>query len=92
MAEMMRSKSIAYIGPLLGDKDKVVAALQNAPAVTQALAGNARATVVRMPGLNHFFQTAGSGEFDEVAAIEETIAPEVLKLIADWSAQWTLTS
>jgi len=70
---------------LVGDKDRVVAADTNIPALTAALAANPRAEVRRMPGLNHFFQTAGSGELDEVEGITETMSPGALALIATWS-------
>ena len=42
------------------------------------------ATVVEVPGLNHLFQTAGSGAPIEYARIEETISPAALDLITDW--------
>lgn len=70
---------------LAGDKDRVVAADANLPALRQALAANPDAQVHRLPGLNHFFQTAHSGEFSEVASIEETMSPRALALISDWS-------
>ncbi len=70
---------------LAGEKDRVVAADANVPALAQALAANPRAEVHRLPGLNHFFQTAGSGEFAEVADIAETMSPRALALIGEWS-------
>lgn len=70
---------------LAGEKDRVVAADVNAPALAQALAANPRAEVHRLPGLNHFFQAAGSGEFAEVADIAETMSPRALALIGAWA-------
>jgi uncharacterized protein len=72
---------------LVGDKDRVVTAQENVPALEQALAGNPQAQVHRLPGLNHFFQTADTGEFSEVASIEETMSPRALALIGEWAAQ-----
>ena len=71
---------------LVGDKDLVVHASENVPALKKALAANAKAEVKLMPGLNHFFQTARSGEFSEVASIKETMSPQVMDLIGVWAA------
>ena len=70
---------------LVGGKDQVVTADLNVPALTQALAANPRAEVHRLPGLNHFFQTAHSGEPLEAAQIEETMSPHALALIGHWA-------
>jgi pimeloyl-ACP methyl ester carboxylesterase len=72
---------------LAGDKDAVVTADENIPALERALADNPRAQVRRLPGLNHFFQRAQTGELSEVADIEETIAPRALALIGSWAAR-----
>jgi pimeloyl-ACP methyl ester carboxylesterase len=72
---------------LVGDKDQVVSANDNIPALRRALAGNPRAQVYRLPGLNHFFQGARTGDLSEVAAIEETISPRALALIGSWAVQ-----
>ena len=37
-----------------------------------------------MPGLNHLFQSCQTGSLAEYESIEQTMAPEVLELIADW--------
>ncbi|CUI08625.1 hypothetical protein BN2497_12027 [Janthinobacterium sp. CG23_2] len=71
---------------LVGEKDQVVIADDNIPALTLALAGNPNAKVKRLAGLNHFFQNAGSGAFSEVAGIDETIAPSALELIGAWAS------
>jgi pimeloyl-ACP methyl ester carboxylesterase len=72
---------------LVGDKDEVVTADENIPALERALADNPRAQVRRLPGLNHFFQRAQTGELSEVADIEETISPRALALIGSWAAR-----
>jgi pimeloyl-ACP methyl ester carboxylesterase len=69
---------------LLGSKDVQVVATQNEPALRAALAGDRDASVIVLPGLNHLFQTAGSGAVSEYAQIEETIAPDALKTMGDW--------
>jgi hypothetical protein len=63
-----------------------VPAKQNLPAIEQALrdGGNTRATVKELPGLNHLFQTAETGAFDEYARIEETMSPLALETVAEW--------
>lgn len=71
---------------LNGDLDLQVDAEQNLGAIESALraGGNTRATIHRLPGLNHLFQHAETGLVGEYARIEETLAPEVLDLIRDW--------
>ena len=71
---------------LNGDLDVQVDAEQNLPAIETALekGGNRTVTTHSLPGVNHLFQTAGTGMVDEYAMIEETMAPSVLDLIRDW--------
>lgn len=71
---------------LNGELDVQVDADQNITAIAHALeqAGNQNVTIHRIPDLNHLFQHAKTGLVNEYAAIEETISPEVLKLIKDW--------
>jgi hypothetical protein len=57
------------------------------PALRKALARNRDATIVEIPGLNHFFQHAQSGSRQEVATIDETLAPELLSAISGWIAK-----
>lgn len=75
---------------LVGDKDSIVTADENIPALRTALSGNPKAQVRRLPGLNHFFQSARTGDFSEVAAIEETMSPQALALIGSWTAEQAL--
>jgi fermentation-respiration switch protein FrsA (DUF1100 family) len=72
---------------LVGEKDEVVSAGENIPALQHALADNPRAEVYRLPGLNHFFQTAPTGALSEVAGIEETMSPRALALIGSWAVR-----
>lgn len=76
---------------LNGSKDVQVAPRENLSAIEAALkaGGNKDITIKELPGLNHLFQTAGSGNVDEYALIEETISPPVLQLIGDWIQKQT---
>lgn len=71
---------------LNGEKDLQVPAKQNLPEIEKALrlGGNQKYTVRTMSGLNHLFQTCQTGAVSEYSAIEETMSPQVLTLIADW--------
>lgn len=69
---------------LLGAKDAQVVATQNEPALRDALAGDRRAEVTVLPGLNHLFQTANTGAPSEYSQIEETISPVALAAMGDW--------
>lgn len=73
---------------LNGDKDLQVAADMNLPAIEKALkkGGNNAVIILKMPGLNHLFQTSKTGLPSEYGEIEETFSPEVLKIIKDWIA------
>jgi pimeloyl-ACP methyl ester carboxylesterase len=72
-----------------GSKDVQVPASQNIPALKAALSANPRATVTEVPGLNHFFQTAGTGGLEEYAVLTETVSPVALKMTGDWIARVT---
>ncbi|HKQ78380.1 MAG TPA: alpha/beta hydrolase [Blastocatellia bacterium] len=52
--------------------------------VTLKAAGNKDVTVMRLPKLNHLFQTSETGSPGEYVKIEETFAPVALKTIGDW--------
>lgn len=69
---------------LYGEKDRQVLPTSNRGAAESALAGNPRARIEVVPGVNHLFQTAGTGHPSEYAAIKEDISPKVLELIAEW--------
>lgn len=71
---------------LNGSKDLQVPAAVNLAATEKALqsAGNKRYTIKELPGLNHIFQTADTGQVHEYATIEETLAPIALETISTW--------
>lgn len=69
---------------LVGSKDLQVPAEQNIGALRQALAGDSKADVRELPGLNHLFQTASTGAPSEYGQIEETMSPTALELISTW--------
>ncbi|MEZ4414324.1 MAG: alpha/beta fold hydrolase [Gemmatimonadota bacterium] len=69
-----------------GSKDLQVPPRENLEAIGRALAagGNADVSTEELPGLNHLFQTAGTGAPSEYAQIEETIAPVALDRMTRW--------
>lgn len=71
---------------LNGTKDTQVPSDQNLPALRQALdeGGNDDVEVHELDGLNHLFQTAGTGAPAEYASIEETFAPSALDILSTW--------
>lgn len=78
---------------LNGGKDTQVLARQNVPAIIGALLdapGGKRDVTARIyPDLNHLFQPAKTGSPDEYGTIKASIAPEVLRDLADWTARVT---
>ncbi len=73
---------------LVGSKDLQVPAKENLEALAKALdeGGNVSYTLVELPGLNHLFQTAGTGLPEEYGRIEETFSPLALRTMGDWLA------
>jgi pimeloyl-ACP methyl ester carboxylesterase len=71
---------------LNGSLDLQVPAEANLRAVAGALAegGNPDATTLELPGLNHLFQTAGTGAPTEYATLSETMSPTALEAVASW--------
>lgn len=71
---------------LNGGKDLQVLPDENLGEIDKALrrGGNTRASVRKLAGLNHMFQTCPAGLPDEGRNIEETIAPFVLEMISSW--------
>ena len=69
-----------------GEKDLQVPPSQSRPEMEKALrvAGNSRADIRVLPGLNHLFQPALTGGLSEYASIETTLAPEVMEAISGW--------
>lgn len=71
---------------LNGSLDLQVPSGPNLAAIEEALraGGNERVTIEEFPGLNHLFQTAGTGSPMEYAQIEETMAPVVWETMSSW--------
>jgi pimeloyl-ACP methyl ester carboxylesterase len=71
---------------LNGTSDRVMSAKENLEAIQRVLreARNPDVTVQELPELNHYFQTAKTGDPMEVTQLEETISPTVLRLVASW--------
>ncbi|MFN7996319.1 MAG: alpha/beta fold hydrolase [Bryobacteraceae bacterium] len=69
-----------------GALDLQVPPKQNLPAIASALeaGGSPDYEIVKLPGLNHLFQTARTGAPSEYSGIEETISPTALKVMGDW--------
>ena len=76
---------------LNGENDLQVPVTENLREIETTLkaAGNKDVTVVRLPKLNHLFQTSETGSPDEYGKIEETFAPAALKTIGDWILKHT---
>ena len=71
---------------LYGAKDLQVEPAQNQPALEQALrrSGNPDVEVLRLEGLNHLMQRAGTGHPSEYWALEETFSPVALERVSSW--------
>ena len=69
-----------------GSLDLQVLPDQNMPLIEKSLkeGGNTRFETKVFPGLNHLFQHAKTGQLSEYGQIEETMAPEVMELVASW--------
>lgn len=77
------AKSKVPVLALNGTKDHQVEYSANLAEVS-TLSDGKPYTVKAYDGLNHFFQHAITGKFDEYGQIEETISPEVLTDIIAW--------
>lgn len=71
---------------LTGERDLQVPPNENLPLIAKALAAgrNSDFTIMKLPRLNHLFQSCQTGTYSEYPKIEETIAPIVLETIGDW--------
>ena len=78
---------------LNGENDLQVPVNENLREIEAALkaGGNKDVTIVRLPKLNHLFQTSETGSPNEYSKIEETIAPVALKTMGDWILKHTTT-
>ncbi len=72
---------------LIGGVDLQVPPEENLAAIRSIFAGAGHETLLtsrKLEGLNHLFQHSATGHPADYATIEETFAPEVLSLMADW--------
>lgn len=71
---------------LNGAKDKQVDAGQNLNAIKEILtkSGNKDFKIIEIPNLNHLFQDANTGYWNEYESIDETFSPAAMKIISDW--------
>jgi pimeloyl-ACP methyl ester carboxylesterase len=69
---------------LNGTKDIQVAYEHNLGTLRSGLPFNVKNRVESVEGANHLFQECKTGAVSEYRDIEETIMPEVLKMLADW--------
>ncbi len=74
-----------------GANDLQVPCKENLEAIELAVkSGGKTAVVIReMTGLNHLFQTSKTGAPAEYGTIEETFAPDALKVIGEWVVEQT---
>ncbi len=71
---------------LNGSLDLQVAATENLDGIRKNLdkAGNKRHREVLLPGLNHMFQQAKTGNPLEYSQLQETVNPQALKEVSSW--------
>jgi pimeloyl-ACP methyl ester carboxylesterase len=71
---------------ITGERDLQVPPDENLPLIAKALAAgrNSDFTIMKLPKLNHLFQTCQTGTYSEYSKLEETIAPIALDTIGDW--------
>src|SRR5450830_69265 len=69
---------------LNGALDRQVPARLDLDAIRAALVDNPRTELKELPKLNHLYRTASTGNPQEYAQIEETLAPSALAVISDW--------
>ncbi|MBN1821094.1 MAG: alpha/beta fold hydrolase [Prolixibacteraceae bacterium] len=71
---------------LIGEKDIQVPPKANLEAIEKAFTkgGNKNFKVQELKNLNHMFQNCETGAISEYGEIEETIAPEALKVMTGW--------
>ena len=69
--------------PASGAVSRTASLVDGSSSAARAFVSVSVATV-RLPGLNHLFQTAETGLPSEYRTVEETMSPRVLDLIRDW--------
>lgn len=69
-----------------GSHDLIISADENLAAIENSLkeGGNTNFRVLKMEDLNHLFQRSTRGLPSEYGTIEETISPDVLRIVKDW--------
>jgi fermentation-respiration switch protein FrsA (DUF1100 family) len=79
---------------LNGSKDLQVPPRENLTPIAQALArsGHTDFVIREMPGLNHLFQHAVTGDESEYGKIKEAISPHVVEILGDWIIDRTYPS
>lgn len=73
---------------LNGTKDSQVDYESNLSAIRKYLPANSKNYIETIEGVNHLFQHCETGQVTEYRTIEETIAPEVLEIIANWMSDF----
>jgi len=93
MRQFLRIDLPGYLGKvsqpvlaLAGSLDRQVAPDENLAALK---AGLRNVTIVKLDGLNHFFQPTKTGAFTESRDIPETFAPKALDVMSAWLKQRT---
>jgi pimeloyl-ACP methyl ester carboxylesterase len=71
---------------LFGEKDMQVTPDDNMALISEAVNSNEKRNIniQLIKGVNHLYQTAGTGSEYEYVQIEETISPKVLNIISHW--------
>lgn len=84
-APVLKSVTVPVLA-LNGELDLQVPWKENLDLIAAGLkaGGNKDVTVKAFPKLNHLFQTSQTGQPSEYSKIEETMSPEVLKVMSDW--------
>jgi fermentation-respiration switch protein FrsA (DUF1100 family) len=67
-----------------GSLDLQVDAGQNLEAIRRATEGHSDVTIYEIERLNHLLQVADRGTLEEYGEIEQTVSPEVIKLVKGW--------
>lgn len=77
---------------LNGTRDNQVDCSPNLEALRVGIPQNPHNMIKPIDGLNHLFQHSGTGAVQEYREIEETFAPEVLELMAQWLSEFKPTN
>lgn len=85
------SKTQIPVLAIYGEKDTQLQPVANLTAIEKSLqqAGNHEYKILLLSGLNHLFQTATTGRWDEYASLAETLSPKLLSPLSLWLQQVT---